>query len=51
MEDHIGSPEILEAVKRIKPLAHIFGHAHSGYGTLKKGKTLFVNGALCDESN
>jgi Icc-related predicted phosphoesterase len=49
--EHIGSPEILEAVERIKPLAHVFGHAHSGYGIFNTEETLFVNGALCDEGN
>lgn len=48
---HIGSKDILKAVRRIKPKIHIFGHAHSGYGTTEQWGTRFVNAALCNEYN
>ena len=48
---HVGSPHILEAVKAKKPKYHIFGHIHESHGVIKKGKTTFINAALCDEKN
>ncbi len=44
--EHQGCPELLEAVTRIRPLLHIFGHVHSGYGILETAYTTFVNAAL-----
>jgi len=44
-----GCEDLLKAVKnRIKPLYHVFGHYHEGYGVLKKHKTTFVNASTCD---
>jgi Icc-related predicted phosphoesterase len=43
---HRGCPELLNAVKRIKPLLHIFGHVHTGYGIHETTNTTFVNAAL-----
>lgn len=43
---HGGDPELLEAVKRISPLIHVFGHIHPGYGQRVVGNTTFVNCAL-----
>jgi Icc-related predicted phosphoesterase len=40
----------LEAVRRICPHYHLFGHIHSAYGVKKMGDTTFVNGALVDEA-
>jgi Icc-related predicted phosphoesterase len=44
----VGCPELLEAVRRVKPALHAFGHIHEGYGTLQRD-TLFVNASTCDE--
>lgn len=30
--EHTGCTDLLDAVKRIKPKIHLFGHIHSGYG-------------------
>lgn len=44
---HAGDPELLEAVKRIKPKIHLFGHCHLGEtATVQIEDTLFVNAAL-----
>lgn len=43
---HQGCRELLDAVQRIKPLVHIFGHVHAGYGIHERAGTLFVNAAL-----
>jgi predicted phosphohydrolase len=42
----IGDPELLAAVQRIRPLLHVFGHVHAGYGQTSVGDTLHVNCAL-----
>jgi Icc-related predicted phosphoesterase len=44
--EHFGCPELLKAVKRVKPLLHIFGHVHSGYGILQTPDTTFINASL-----
>lgn len=46
---HIGCPKLLEAVRRVKPRIHAFGHIHEGYGDhgLSLG-THFINAAICD---
>jgi Icc-related predicted phosphoesterase len=54
-EHHQGCRQLLAAVRRIKPMLHVFGHVHAGYGTYSTPDTLFVNAALpgkdCDLSN
>lgn len=48
-DDDIGSQTLYETIKRIKPLVHVFGHCHYGYGKLKDGKTVYVNAAIIDK--
>lgn len=43
---HQGDPELLEAVMRIRPRLHVFGHIHGGYGIFEGEHTTFVNAAL-----
>ena len=45
----VGCEELANAVKRIKPKLHAFGHIHYSYGTFKSDDTLFVNAATCGE--
>ena len=45
-EHHQGCRQLLAAVRRIKPMMHVFGHVHGGYGTFTTPETLFVNAAL-----
>lgn len=45
-----GCRELLAAVNRIQPRVHILGHIHGGYGTHQTPGTVFVNAALCGES-
>ena len=48
---HIGCQNLMDAVLRIKPILHVFGHVHEGYGvyTLPRlDDTLFVNSAICN---
>lgn len=48
----IGCKDLLQAVKRILPRYHIFGHVHHGHGIYKRrgSKTVYVNAAIMDES-
>ena len=32
---------------RVKPLFHVFGHIHEGYGATTNGTTVFVNASTC----
>jgi len=44
--EHFGCPQLLKAVQRIKPMLHIFGHIHSGYGILQTADTTYINAAV-----
>jgi Icc-related predicted phosphoesterase len=48
-EPHEGCPELREAVLRVKPRLHVFGHVHAGYGISRAKHTLFVNAALFED--
>jgi Icc-related predicted phosphoesterase len=45
-ELHSGCHELLEAVVRIRPKLHVFGHAHGAHGIFQTDHTTFVNAAL-----
>jgi Icc-related predicted phosphoesterase len=47
--EHAGDPELLEAVNRVKPRLHVFGHVHGAYGTMASKHTKFINAALYGE--
>jgi Icc-related predicted phosphoesterase len=44
----VGDRDLLEAVRRIKPRLHVFGHVHEGYGRFTQDKILYVNASLTD---
>lgn len=48
--EHVGSYELFEVVRRIKPRLHCFGHIHHGHGRLELDGTLYVNAAIVDEA-
>lgn len=37
-----------EVTGRVKPLLHVFGHAHKDHGVVQFGRTTYVNAALVD---
>jgi len=39
----VGCDDLLEAMRRIRPIMHVFGHIHEGYGISKEGSILCVN--------
>lgn len=45
----VGCVDLREALDRIQPKLHVFGHIHCGYGQVKVGKTICVNAATCNE--
>jgi len=46
--EQVGDRDLLEAVQKIKPKIHIFGHIHEGYGIDYNTDTIFVNASTCN---
>jgi len=44
----VGDKALLDAIKRVRPVAHIFGHIHEGYGHSRIGSTHFFNVSICN---
>lgn len=47
-KEHVGCEELLEAVKRVKPLVHAFGHIHEEYGDHIEFGVQFLNVSTCN---
>jgi Icc-related predicted phosphoesterase len=47
--EHAGCKDLLDRVKEVKPIIHVFGHIHSGAGYTQDGSTTYVNAAVVDE--
>jgi hypothetical protein len=45
-----GCRELRAAAGHIQPPLHVFGHVHGGYGMHQENGIIFVNAALCGES-
>ncbi len=43
-----GCDDLREAVARVAPRLHVFGHIHEGYGLETRGATTYVNASACD---
>ncbi len=48
--NHLGCPELLDAVLRINPKFHLFGHIHYSHGMEDFMGTTFINSAICTEA-
>ena len=46
--DRAGCVDLLDALGRVRPKVHVFGHIHEGYGQTTVGPTLCVNASTCD---
>ena len=46
--ESVGCQDLWEAVKRVKPQFHIFGHIHEGYGQYMREGVRFINASSCD---
>lgn len=47
---HYGCPYLLEAINRIKPRYHLFGHIHQDRGEISQDGIRFKNAAMVDDS-
>jgi predicted phosphohydrolase len=45
----VGCEELREAVARLRPKLHVFGHIHHAHGQAVVAGTRFVNASICDE--
>ncbi|MFA6093461.1 MAG: metallophosphatase domain-containing protein [Elusimicrobiota bacterium] len=45
---NLGCEALLEALRRVKPRFHVFGHIHEGYGIVEKNGTTFINASIMD---
>jgi Icc-related predicted phosphoesterase len=43
---HSGCRELLDAVMRVRPKLHVFGHVHGAHGIFQTKPTIFVNAAM-----
>lgn len=53
--DHLGCPRLMEAVKRVRPKLHIFGHIHGSGGEMNYTHedgflTKLINASMVDEA-
>lgn len=48
--EFVGCADLRDAVDRVRPKLHVFGHIHSSYGKVTWGGTTFVNASVCDEA-
>ncbi|GAB4459697.1 MAG: metallophosphoesterase [Anaerolineales bacterium] len=44
----VGCRDLLEAVERLQPALHIFGHIHEAHGQSTSGQTVFANVSVCN---
>jgi Icc-related predicted phosphoesterase len=47
---HVGCEELREAVFRLRPRLHVFGHIHESYGQESRDGITFVNASTCNRS-
>jgi hypothetical protein len=45
----VGCQDLSDALERVKPKVHVFGHIHEGYGVLEQNGTTYVNASLCNQ--
>jgi predicted phosphodiesterase len=48
--EHVGCEELRDAVLRLRPRVHVFGHIHEGYGEESLDGIRYVNASCCDRS-
>jgi Icc-related predicted phosphoesterase len=46
--DRAGCVDLLDAIRRIQPRLHLFGHIHEGYGQTREDSTVCINASLCN---
>lgn len=48
--EHVGCYDLREAVNKVKPKFHIFGHVHASYGLINYEGTTFINASIMNEA-
>jgi len=46
--EHVGCYDLLKKIEEIKPILHVSGHIHEGYGLNRNEHTTFINAAVLD---
>jgi Icc-related predicted phosphoesterase len=44
----VGCADLLDALRRVRPRLHVFGHIHEDPGEFRDGAALLVNASVCD---
>ena len=47
-KEYVGCEDLRKAVERVKPILHVSGHIHEGYGVEMSAGALYVNASTCD---
>jgi Icc-related predicted phosphoesterase len=43
---HVGCADLANALARVRPKLHVFGHIHEGYGCVERNGTIYVNASV-----
>jgi Icc-related predicted phosphoesterase len=46
----LGCLDLYERVQQVKPMLHVFGHIHGGYGIQEDEHTIYTNAAIMNEA-
>jgi Icc-related predicted phosphoesterase len=46
----LGCADLSDAVARLRPHVHLFGHVHEGYGISSRDQTVLINASICDDA-
>ena len=47
--EHVGCADLLDAIRRVKPRYHVFGHIHEAMGLTREGETVCINASALGE--
>jgi Icc-related predicted phosphoesterase len=46
--EHVGCEDLSDALRRVQPKLHVFGHIHEDRGVLEQNGTTFINACICN---
>lgn len=47
---HVGCDDLRDAIDRVQPTLHIFGHIHHSAGIYRRGASTLINASICNEA-